>query len=141
MLSYRRVVFSTQLIEGLDPSCMYNADETGLIWRKLPKKVMVDDALQKDKKGPKLRKGKSRSFSRYIFSLFKLFSERVTVMLACNASGTHMVKPAVIGQHRSPRAFNQRPGEVKKLLRRIYYHNQDNSWVSHRNFSDVQMNS
>ena len=50
-------------------------------------------------------------------------------MLAANAAGTHITKPGVIGKHKSPRAFNQRPGEVRRLMNDVTYYHQENAWV------------
>lgn len=48
--------------------------------------------------------------------------ERVTVALACNASGTQRLPPYVVGQYSSPRAF-QAPGSDIKSLNCVYSSN------------------
>ena len=58
---------------------IYNADETSLFFKLLPERSMV---LSKDS-----CKGGKRSKERY------------TVLLCCNWSGTHKLKPLVIGKY------------------------------------------
>ena len=52
--------------------------------------------------------------------------ERITVMLGCNASGSHRLKPVVIGKYNNPRPFR---GIDKNALPVKYYHNQK-TWMS-----------
>lgn len=63
---------------------VFNADETGLYYRCLPKKSMVHKG--DDRKGIKTAK------------------ERITVLLACSATGEKL-QPVVIGKSENPRCF------------------------------------
>jgi hypothetical protein len=56
---------------------IYNIDETGLLWRVLPSKMLMD-ITKKSVKG------------------YKSSKERITVVLCTNASGTHKLMPLVI---------------------------------------------
>jgi hypothetical protein len=58
---------------------IYNADETGLLWRCLPNKPLAGG----DEK---------------VADGFKLNKERLTVLCCANAAGTHRVKLLVIGK-------------------------------------------
>uniref|UniRef100_K7FJC2 HTH CENPB-type domain-containing protein n=1 Tax=Pelodiscus sinensis TaxID=13735 RepID=K7FJC2_PELSI len=58
---------------GLSPSQMYNADETGLLWRCLPNSTLVGGGG-----GEKAAHG------------FKMKKDRITVLVCANASGTHI---------------------------------------------------
>lgn len=75
-------------IEEMDLSRehIYNADESGLFWKQLPKKTMVH---AKEDTAPGL----------------KVSKERVTIVACTNASGAHKIKPMVIGKSKKPRAF------------------------------------
>jgi len=64
---------------------IYNADETGLFWRALPSKTLAT----------KMRQG------------HKLPIDRITIMLCCNASGTHKLMPLVINKSEHPRSFGK----------------------------------
>ena len=66
------------LLDSYSLDNIYNADETGLFFKLLPERSMV---LPKDS-----CKGGKRSKERY------------TVLLCCNWSGTHKLKPLVIGK-------------------------------------------
>ena len=74
------------LVDGYSPKDVFNCDETGLYFRALPDKTL---ATKSDaRKGGKMSK------------------ERLTVMLACSASGEKL-KPLVIGKARQPRCFKK----------------------------------
>lgn len=62
---------------GYAPEDIFNCDETGLFYKALPNKTF-------HKKGTRCTGG-------------KLSKERVTVLLACNATGTEKLKPLVFG--------------------------------------------
>lgn len=72
--------------EGLSPEHIYNADETALFWRCLPKKTLACE----EEKTP---------------SGLKELKDRVTVLACSNAAGTHKLKLLVIGKSKKPRAF------------------------------------
>lgn len=65
---------------------VYNADETGLYWKMLPNYTLVM---------PTERQAAGR----------KVPTDRVTVMVCANASGTHKIPLLVIGKSQKPRCF------------------------------------
>ena len=73
------------MIVLFDIENVHNADETGLFFQLGPNRTL---ATKSDRaKGTKKDK------------------ERVTVLLCCNATGTKMIKPLVIGNYQNPRCF------------------------------------
>ena len=71
------------LVREFGEENMYNADETGLCYRRSPTTTI----------GPGPLPGKKKA------------KERVTVLLCCNVSGTDRVPPFVIGRSNRPRSF------------------------------------
>lgn len=84
---------------------IYNADETGLLWRCLPTSTLAGEE-EKSAKG------------------FKKNKDRLTVLLCANASGNHRVTPFVIGKSKKPRAFKN----VAHLP--VQYDAQSNAWMT-----------
>ena len=72
--------------EGYSRDDVYNADETGLNWKSLPRKSL---ASKRELAAPG----------------FKVSKERVTVMVCANASRTHRLPLLVIGKSKKPRCF------------------------------------
>lgn len=72
--------------ENLTADQIYNADETSLFWRYVPRKTLVT-ADEETPKGLKDSK------------------ERLTVLACANAAGTHKCRLLVIGKSAKPRAF------------------------------------
>lgn len=89
---------------------IYNADETALFWRMLPEKTYVS-ANEKCITGRKKAK------------------ERITVLLCSNASGSHKLKPLVVGKAKNPRAFKGRSVPV-------HYRNSSSAWMTLHMFKD-----
>lgn len=92
---------------SLTPDQVYNADESGLFWRLLPKKIFVH---REDAPGRKIAK------------------DRITIMPCSNASGTHKWNLLVIGKAKNPRAF-------KNLNLPVDYKNQSKAWMTKSVFS------
>ena len=65
--------------KGLLLSQAYNADETGMLWRLLPKNTQV-------------RQNEEKSAGK------KMSKERLSVLIESNATGTHQLKFAVVGK-------------------------------------------
>uniref|UniRef100_K7F827 HTH CENPB-type domain-containing protein n=1 Tax=Pelodiscus sinensis TaxID=13735 RepID=K7F827_PELSI len=101
-----------QLVEEhrLSPCQMYNADETGLLWRCLPNSTLVGG-------GEKAAHG------------FKMNKDRITILVCANASGTHKLK-LVIGKYKKPRAFKT----LTSLP--VIYEAQGNAWMTSEIFKD-----
>lgn len=57
-------------------------------------------------------------------------------MLSCNASGTHFVKPLVIGTARQPQSFEIRRSEAVSALEHCHYLSQTNSMLTRQIFID-----
>ncbi|XP_041625152.1 jerky protein homolog [Vulpes lagopus] len=93
---------------GLSPEQVYNADETGLFWRSLPNPGLEGGPA------PGIRQNK----------------DRLTVLMCANATGSHKIKPLVIGKCGAPRAF----GGIQHLP--VAYKAQGNAWVDKEIFSD-----
>lgn len=71
---------------NLQPSQIYNADESALFWKLLPDSTLV---TSKEKNAPGRKTSK----------------ERVTFLVCCNSNGSHKLKLLVIGKSKNPRAF------------------------------------
>ncbi|GFV30451.1 tigger transposable element-derived protein 1 [Trichonephila clavipes] len=85
-----------KIIEDRDYSAdeVFNADETGLYWKKLPNRT----SIAKDEKTA---------------SGHKASKDRVTLLLCINASGDRMLKPLLINKSLRPRALKAGLGPVK----------------------------
>jgi len=68
------------------PDQVFNADETGLFWKKMPSRTFITK-------------------SEKIASGFKAAKVRVTFLLCSNASGARMLKPLMINRSLHPRAL------------------------------------
>lgn len=101
-----------QTIEEMDlcPDQVYNADESGLFWRLLPKKTFVhrDEASAPGR---------------------KLAKDRLTFMPCSNASGTHKLQMLVVGKSKNPRPF-------KNVNLPVLYANQTKGWMTKTLFSE-----
>lgn len=98
------------IINGYSPDDIYNADETGVFYQTLPNKTM---AFKNDScKGGKQSK------------------VRITALLCCNATGSHKLKPLVIGKYAKPRCFKGVPS-----LPCIYKSNKK-AWMTRNIFSE-----
>ncbi|GFY06563.1 tigger transposable element-derived protein 2 [Trichonephila clavipes] len=94
-----------QQTEGnYSPQQIYNADETGLNFRALPKKSL---ASQDEKSAPG----------------YKMSKDRVTLRTCSNAFGNHKFPLMVIGKSAKPRAFKN--VNMKSLP--VYYRSQKKS--------------
>uniref|UniRef100_K7G1N7 HTH CENPB-type domain-containing protein n=1 Tax=Pelodiscus sinensis TaxID=13735 RepID=K7G1N7_PELSI len=106
-----------QLVEehGLSPSQMYNADETGLLWRCLPNCTLVDG-------GEKSPHG------------FKMNKDHIIVLVCANASSMHKLKLFVVGKYKKPRAFKT----LTSLP--VIYESQGKAWMMAEIFKDWLFN-
>lgn len=87
---------------NLVPEQLYNADESGLIYKNLDSKTLVA-GFEKTAPGRKNSK------------------ERVTIMLCSNATGSHKLPLMMIGKSKNPRAF-------KNWQNILYYKSSKNAW-------------
>lgn len=104
--------------EGLHPEQVYNMDETGLNFKRLPDKTF---ATSSEKSAPG----------------FKIHKERITVALCSNSTGTHKLKPLVIGKAQKPRAFKN----VNISSLPVCYKNQKSAWMDEYIFKDWLVNN
>jgi len=79
-----------KILEKYGPENSFNYDETGLNWRRHPTKTLGT----RKKSGTKLSK------------------ERMTIALACNASGSEKLQACVVHNATNPRAFVQTRWQV-----------------------------
>lgn len=93
------------LEKGYSRDDVYNADETGVNWRALPRKSL---ASRREQSAPG----------------FKVSKERITAMVCANASGEHKIKLLVIGKSKNPRSFKN----VHTLP--VSYTSQNSAWMS-----------
>lgn len=87
---------------GFSRDDVYNADETGVNWRSLPRKSL---ASRNETRAPG----------------YKVSKDRVTAMVCANASGTHSIPMLLIGKSKKPRCFKNKMSScylqsTKKLL-------------------------
>lgn len=79
--------FSQYLADNnVHPDNVYNADESGLAWKTLPRHTLAT-SLEKGAAGRKIEK------------------DRVTILTCANATGTHRIPLLVIGKSMKPRCF------------------------------------
>ncbi|GFW69232.1 jerky protein homolog-like [Trichonephila clavipes] len=103
-----------RIAEGnYSPQQIYNADETGLNFRALPKKSF---ASQDEKSAPGYKKSK----------------DRVTLMACSISFGNHKLPLMVIGKSAKPRAFKN--VNMKSLL--VYYRSQKKAWMNAMLFNE-----
>jgi len=97
--------------ENILPSQLYNYDGTGIYWRALPDSTQASNA---DKNTP----GR------------KISKDRVSALLCANADGSHMLKPAIVGKSKRPRA-------IKNIMDTlpVHYYNSKSAWFT----SDITM--
>lgn len=86
--------------KGYRPEQVWNMDETGLYWKKMPNRTFV---AKEEKRAPGFKAAKSRC----------------TLMLCANAAG-HTIKPGFIYKSANPRALK---GRNKNLLPVFWMHN------------------
>ena len=98
--------------KGLAPEQIYNANETGLLWKCSPDRTLV---ACREKTAPGLKKSK----------------DRLTVLACTNATGTHKLKPVVIGKFAKPQCFKY----VNMNALPVIYKSQRNAWMNSKLFA------
>jgi len=104
-----------KIIEDSDfpPDLVFNVDETGLYWEKLPSRTYIS-------RGEKSTPG------------FKTSKDRLTVLLGGNASGTVKLKLLLLSHSETPRVMK---GILKSRLPVIWTSNRK-AWVMQHVFSE-----
>ena len=92
---------------------IYNADETGLLWKCLPDRTLVSC---REKSAPGFKKSK----------------DRLTILCCTNATGTHKLQPVVIGKFAKPRCFKN----VNMNVLPAIYKSQRNAWMNSEIFNE-----
>lgn len=93
---------------GVGPECLYNADQSGILYQKLPNSLYVDKDRKKQYAGTKLMKDKTR----------------ITIMVCTAANGVKFPL-AIIGKPKKPACFRLLPDQQNTP---IPYTNQSNAW-------------
>lgn len=100
-------------LAGVDPDLIYNADETGLLYRCLPSRSYLPREDRRHARGSKAMRSK----------------ERVTLTLCCNATGSHKLPIAMIGKAAHPLCFQ---GEGNQCP--LPYFSQRSAWTDNHVF-------
>ncbi|CAK9816146.1 Tigger transposable element-derived protein 1 [Anthophora plagiata] len=95
------------------PELVSNVDETGLFWKKMPKRTFLS---REEKRAPG----------------FKAAKDRLTLLLGGNASGDFKLKPLLVYHSKNPRAMK---GISKSTLSVIWESNKK-SWITMKIFQD-----
>jgi len=97
----------TQL-EDYPADRIYNMDETGLFYRCIPNRSYVQAGQRRQARGTKAMKAK----------------DRVTLVLACNATGSHKIPVAMIGKAKQPLCF-----KPPRCACPLPYFSQQSTWM------------
>lgn len=97
---------------GYCPEQIFNVDETGLFWKKMPERSYIH-------KEAKTMPG------------FKAFKDRVTLLLGGNVTGFKL-KPLLIYRSENPRALSR----VRKNTLPVYYRANNKAWMTQALFED-----
>lgn len=98
---------------GFTRDQVYNADETGLIYKALPTKTL---AALSEKYAPG----------------YKMQKQRVTAMVCANASGNNRIPLLLIGTAKKPRCFTK----MNMNALPVNYYAQKNAWMTQAIFTD-----
>uniref|UniRef100_A0A2A4JVK0 HTH CENPB-type domain-containing protein n=1 Tax=Heliothis virescens TaxID=7102 RepID=A0A2A4JVK0_HELVI len=98
---------------GYTPEQIFNADETGLFWKRMPNKIFISKS---EKSAPG----------------FKAAKDRVTLLLCSNASGDCVIKPLMLYRCLNPRALqNQNKDNLP-----VFWRADKKAWVTSAVFCD-----
>ena len=97
----------------LIPEQIYNADETGLLWKCLLQRTLVSCCK---KSAPEFKKAK----------------DHLTVLGCTNATGTHKLKLVLIGKSAKPRCFKH----VNMDALPVIYKSRRNAWMNSEIFTE-----
>jgi hypothetical protein len=100
--------------EGYLPQQIFNGDETGLFWKRLPNQSYI---TQEEMKLPG----------------HKPMKDRLTLLLAANASGDFKLKPLLIYHSENPRCFGKK---IIKYKLPVMWKSNAKAWVDQKVFKD-----
>ena len=98
---------------GYLPDQIFNADETGLWWKKMPSRTFIS---RNERRAPG----------------FKVSKDRITLLLCSNASGDFITKPMFINKSLNPRCMK---GNNKNNLP-VYWRANKKAWMTAKLFND-----
>ena len=101
--------------EGYIPQQVFNCDETGLFWKKMPRRTFI---TAEEKKLPG----------------HKPMKDRLTLALCANASGDCKVKPLLVYHSENPRAFKSHKVLKEKL--QVMWRANTKAWVTRQFFTE-----
>lgn len=101
--------------EGYIPQQVFNCDETGLFWKKMPRRTFI---TAEEKKLPG----------------HKPMKDRLTLALCANASGDCKVKPLLVYHSENPRAFKTHKILKEKL--QVMWRANAKAWVTRQFFTE-----
>ncbi|XP_069822087.1 tigger transposable element-derived protein 1-like [Dendropsophus ebraccatus] len=106
--------FTAEFKELIDAECylpqqVFNCDETGLFWKKMPRRTYISEE-ENAKPGHKPMK------------------DRLTLLLCANASGDLKVKPLLVYHSENPRAFKKY--KVQKNQLNVMWRSNNKGWVT-----------
>lgn len=101
--------------EGYVSHQVFNADETGLFWKKMPNRTFI---TQEEKSIPG----------------HKPMKDRLTLLLCANASGDCKLKPMLVYHSENPRAFKK--NQVVKSKLPVMWKSNTKAWVTRLLFMD-----
>lgn len=99
--------------KGYFPDQVFNCDETGLFWKRMPDRTWIS---KDEKRAPG----------------FKVAKDRFTLLLCGNASGNLKCKPMLVYRSENPRALK---GKNKDHLP-VHWKSNKTAWVTKANFSE-----
>ncbi|XP_067947243.1 tigger transposable element-derived protein 1-like [Watersipora subatra] len=101
--------------QGYTPQQVFNCDETGLFWKKMPRRTFIT-AEEKSVPGHKPMK------------------DRLTLALCANASGDCKVKPLLVYHSENPRAFKRQ--RILKEQLQVMWRANAKAWVTLQFFTE-----
>lgn len=101
--------------EGYVPHQVFNCDETGLFWKKMPRRTFI---TQEETKLPG----------------HKPMKDRLTLLLCSNASGDFKVKPLLVYHSENPRVFKK--NNVVKTRLPVLWKSNSKAWVTRNIFKE-----
>ncbi|XP_070593700.1 tigger transposable element-derived protein 1-like isoform X2 [Erythrolamprus reginae] len=105
--NFVRRIFKDLIAEGgYRPEQVFNMDETGLFWKRMPSRTFL---MQDEAKAPG----------------FKAMKDRVTLIMCGNAAG-FLMKPGLIYKSRNPRALKNR----NKNALPVYWMHNPKAWIT-----------
>uniref|UniRef100_A0A668TE05 HTH CENPB-type domain-containing protein n=1 Tax=Oreochromis aureus TaxID=47969 RepID=A0A668TE05_OREAU len=105
--------------EGYIPQQIFNCDETGLFWKKMPRRTYI---TVEEKKMPG----------------HKPMKDRLTLALCANASGDSKVKPLLVCHSENLRAFKQH--KILKERLEVMWRSNPTAWVTRQFFKFLEEN-